>query len=155
MQWHDTDLKDYCAREDSSSAKAGNSTSYDEDGRVWCGTADGRPDFEDANAGEEDDLRAIEGVDPPKEELKGAASKHVSRSIPPNVLERVELVCDLRNGCGDYGSIESDKERSQVQSCYDWNEFARRRIFWLFGSSLVVGALATTFSTSSEREQSV
>ena len=114
MQRDDADLEHDRAREDASSSQARNGTTNNEDGRIWCGTADGGSDFKDENADEEDDLRAIESIESSKEELKGAAGEHVSTSIPSNVLKRVKVIGDSGDSCGNDRPSQCHEECGQV-----------------------------------------
>ena len=75
------------SREDAGGANSGNGPADDEGHRVGRRAADGRADFEEKDAGEEDDLDRVEGVDLAKEQLEGARCQQVRAAVPADVGE--------------------------------------------------------------------
>ena len=92
---HDT------AGEDSRRAKTGKGTSDDESGRILRDATDERPEFKDGDAGEEDPFGGVEGVDSAVKKLEGAPCDHVCACVPADIVDGVENISDLGDGCGD------------------------------------------------------
>ena len=67
--------------------------------------ADEGAEFEDGDAGEEHPFGGVEGVDSAVEKLGSAACYHVGTCVPADVVDGVEYIGDLRDGCCDDGAV--------------------------------------------------
>ncbi len=63
------------------------------------------PDLKEEDAQKENPFGVVEGVDSAVDELKGTAGEQVGTCIPPNIVDRVEVVRDLGDGGSEDGAI--------------------------------------------------
>lgn len=101
------------ARENPCRTEASDGTTDDECEGVLRDAADERPEFEDRDASEEYPFRGVEGVNSAVEELESTPCDHVGTCIPADVVDRVEDVSYLRNGCGNDCAVLT----SELVSC--------------------------------------
>lgn len=98
VEGHEVHDDDHGSREDAGGASTSNCAANDKGSGVGSSATYCRADFEQSNGVDEDPLGVVKCVDSAHDELKGAASEHVGAGIPSNVVERVEFICDCRNG---------------------------------------------------------
>jgi hypothetical protein len=100
------------AREDSGGAHAGHGSSQDQAQRVRGDSTDEGAELEDEQGGEIGPLHRVEGVQFPKDQLQGAGRQQIRGSVPADILQRVKLVGNARNGRRNDGVILSRSGQS-------------------------------------------
>ena len=89
------------------SAQSSDGAANDECIGARSGTADGRSNLKYRYAGKVHRLDRVEFVDFAHEQLKAAYGEQIRASVPANVVDGVEFVCDFRDGLRyDVGILE-------------------------------------------------
>ena len=96
--------------EDAGGPEACDDTSGYEGARAGGSATYGGAGLKDDDADQERPFHMVEFIDAPEEELESRAGEHVRRAIPTNVAQTLKLVRDARNGGGDDGPVQGDKE---------------------------------------------
>lgn len=92
-------------------AEAGDGTASNESHRSGRGAAYGRANKEDEHCTTIDPAYRVTRTQLAKQELRHTDSHQVDTAIPSDVLERMELVRDVRNGSGHDGAVLGRSER--------------------------------------------
>lgn len=92
---------DDCSRKYARIPQARDGAPDDEGDRARRGTADSRPNLEETDRDQEDPFGVIEGVDPPKEQLRGTLGEQICTSVPASVAQRVKVIGDAGNSRSD------------------------------------------------------
>ena len=91
--------------EDTSGSYTGDGAADDQSRRVGRNAADQGADFEDEEGDDVDPFDGVVGVKLSVEKLGRACCQEVSRTIPTHIVERLELICDFRDGSCDDGVV--------------------------------------------------
>lgn len=91
--------------EDTGGSYAGDGAADDQSRRVGRNAADQGADLEDEESDDVDPFDGVVGVKLSVEKLGRTGCQEVSRTIPTHVVERLELICDLRDGSCDDGVV--------------------------------------------------
>ena len=98
--WREGGIKREGRDQKSRGAEAGNGTAGNESQRVGCGAADGRADEKDEHGSTVDPAYRVTRTQLAKQELRHTDSHQVDTAIPSDVLERMKLIQDIRDGSG-------------------------------------------------------
>ena len=88
-------------------------TSNDQSSRVRRSTTDCRADLEDPNGNQVHPFDAVESVEFSKEQLERAGRQEIGGSVPADVVDRVELICNLRDGGRDVHGERAVADRAR------------------------------------------
>lgn len=95
----------HTAGENASGTDASDGAADDQSGRIRGCAADKRAELERADRGQKHPFGRVELVYSTVEKLGRAARKHVCADIPANIVQRIELVGDPRDGRGQDCSV--------------------------------------------------
>ena len=118
------------ARKNTGRAYTGDGTTDYKGNAVGSNATDERSQLEDSNGNQEYPLQREEGVELAENELEGGSGEEVSyiggqrdfvesrlvsdhaltTTVPPDVVETLELIGNLGNSCRNDGTVECDKE---------------------------------------------
>jgi len=87
--------------ENTSRTESSNSTTKDQCDGIRCDTANQTTKLKYANCGKVDVFDGEEGVEFSEEELEWGRRQQVRRTIPANIWERVKLIGNFGDSCGD------------------------------------------------------
>lgn len=87
--------------EDTSTSHTSDGAADNESHRCRRQSANQGSDLENGEAGEEDPFDVEHGVELSEEQLEGAGCQEVGGTVPADVVEVVELICDAGNGYSD------------------------------------------------------
>lgn len=88
-------------------------TAYYQRYRIRRDATNERADLKDEQARQEDQFDTEELVQLPIQELKGAGRQKVHGPVPSDIVQVLELVCNVRDRGGDDGVVQSDtKDRT-------------------------------------------
>jgi hypothetical protein len=109
----------------------GNRASHDQRRTVLRHRTDQRPDLEDENRQQIRVLQREEFVSLAPRGLERGQREEKCGSVPADLVERVEFICDLGDGRGDDGHVQGDQEHGQDQGDDDEDETGCFGIFAL------------------------
>lgn len=102
---------------DTSTSHTGNSASDNERHGCWRKSTNQGSDLEDAEGSEKDPFNVEHGVELSEQELERTGCQEVGGTVPADVVEVVELICDARDGYGD--NLEKDLVRGQTRFLWE------------------------------------
>jgi hypothetical protein len=98
------------SREDTSTSKTCNGSTYDECCRGWSYTTNKRSKFEDKKGNKENPFEGIEGIKFAVDKLECASREKIHRDVPTYIIECLEMICDFRNCRCDDCVVQSNTE---------------------------------------------
>ena len=99
-------------------AETGDGTASNESRRVGRGAADGRADEEGEHGSTVDPAYRVTRTQLAKHELRHTDGHQVDTTVPSNVLERMELIRDVRDGIGHDGAVLEKVSMSGSEELY-------------------------------------
>ena len=91
-------------------------TAYYQRYRIRRDTTNERADLKDEQPRQEDQFDTEELVQFPIQELKGAGRQKVHGPVPSDIVQVLELVCNVRDRGGDDGVVQSDTKDRKAEA---------------------------------------